>query len=190
MSDINDDHKIDFKEYVRIYSNDSKRITLLGSVFHNKISREMWLLLSSTHKEFYLKEMAVIIEKTDNPRLPIYEHHIKTMVDAGIVLVRQKMHNKHMTKFYRAAPVILLTTPELYEKATKSKTLKNAFTKVFKFAAIGITALTSYAFFKFVYVVDIQPQFGLHLPLEIIPIVGVLSGLLVQFLHYLKKHIQ
>jgi hypothetical protein len=134
---------IDFDEYVKIYSNDSKQITLLGSVFHNKKSRAMWLMLSSTDNEFYLKEMAVIIEKIDNPRLPIYEHHIGTMVESGIVLVRKKMHNKHMTKFYRAAPVILLTTPQLYEKATKSKTLKNVFNKVFKFAAIGVATFST-----------------------------------------------
>ena len=135
MSDSHDDHKIDFKEFVKIYSNDSKLIPMLGSVFHNEKSRAMWLMLSSTRKEFYLKEMAVIIEKNDNPRLPIYEHHIRTMVDAGIVSVRQKMHNKHMTKFYRAAPFILLTTPHLYEKITKSQTLKNTFTKVLNFTA-------------------------------------------------------
>ena len=95
MNDSHDGHKIDFKEFVKIYSNDSKQIPLLGSVFHNKKSRAMWSLLSSTHKEFYLKEMAVIIEKKENPRLPIYEHHIATMVDAGVVLVRDGMHNKH-----------------------------------------------------------------------------------------------
>lgn len=131
---MSDGHKFDFKEFVKIYSYDSKLIPLLGSVFHNKKSRAMWLLLSSTHKELYLKEMAVIIEKNENPRLPIYEHHIGTMVDAGVVLVRQKMHNKHMTKFYRAAPVILLTTPQLYEKAITSKTLKTTLNTVFKFA--------------------------------------------------------
>jgi len=135
---VSDGHKFDFKEFVKIYSNDSKLIPLLGSVFHNEKSRAMWMLLSSTHKEFYLKEMASLIEENENPRLPIYEHHIRTMVDAGIVLVRQKMHNKHMTKFYRAAPVILLTTPELYEKATTSKTLKTTFNKVFKFTHLKL----------------------------------------------------
>lgn len=153
MSDINDDHKIDFKEYVRIYSNDSKRITLLGSVFHNKISREMWLLLSSTHKEFYLKEMAVIIENNENPKLPNYEYHIGKMVEAGIVLVRIKLHNKHNTKFYRAAQVVMLTPPKHYEKAIKSKTLKNTLNQVFKFGvtfgAIAVAALSSHVFVEF-----------------------------------------
>lgn len=135
-------------EVVKIYSNASKLIPLLGSVFHNDKSREMWLLLSNSKKEFYLKEMAIIIENNDNPRLPNYEYHIGVMVEAGIVRVRVKLHNKHKTKFYRAAPVVMLTNPKIYEKATKSKTLRNTFNKVFKFAAIGIAALTSHIAFK------------------------------------------
>ena len=134
----------EFKEFVKIYSNDSKLIPLLGSVFHNKKSRAMWLLLSNTKKEFYLKEMAAIIENNENPRLPNYEYHIGIMVEAGIVLVRIKLHNKHKTKFYRAAQVIMLTTPQLYEKASKSKTLKTAFHKVFKFAAVGSLVFLSW----------------------------------------------
>ena len=186
MSDNNDD--IDFKEFVKIYSNDSKRIPLLGSVFHNPKSREMWLLMSSTHKEFYLKEMAVIIEKTENPRLPIYEHHISTMVEAGIVLVRIKMHNKHLTKFYRAAPVILLTTPQLYEKATKSQTLKNVFTKVFKFAAIGISFCASWFFLNTTQILTSSTggQF-IQSPSSttsiIIPFIILISGLIIERIH-------
>ncbi|MCZ6581602.1 MAG: hypothetical protein O6761_00300 [Thaumarchaeota archaeon] len=140
-----------FKEYVKIYSNNSDLIKVLGSVFHNDKSREMWLLLSNNcKKEYYLKEMAVIIEKDDNPRLPNYEYHIAIMVKAGIVLVRVKLHNKHKTKFYRAAPVVMLTTPDIYEKASKSKTLKNTFKKVFKFAVIGVAALGIHAFSQFI----------------------------------------
>jgi len=143
-------NNIDFKEFVKIYSNASELIPLLGSVFHNEKSREMWLLMSShPEKEFYLKEMAVIIENNENPKLPNYEYHISNMVEAGIVLVRIKLHNKHMTKFYRAAPVIMLTNPQLYEKANKSKTLKNTFNKVFKFVAIGGVALSSHYFVEF-----------------------------------------
>ena len=130
---MSDEYKVEFNEFVKIYSNDSKLLPLLGSVFHNENSRAMWILMSTSKKEFYLKEMAVIIEKTDNPRLPIYEHHIGIMVKSGIILVRTKKHNKHWTKFYRAAPVVLITSSKLYEKATKSKTLKNVFSKIFKF---------------------------------------------------------
>ena len=136
--------ELDFREHVKIYSNDSELIKVLGSVFHNNKSRSMWLLLSSSNKEYYLKEMAVLIEKDENPRLPNYEYHIGVMVKAGIVLVRVKLHNKHRTKFYRAAPLVMLTAPHLYEKANKSKALKTAFHKVFKFAkfaGVGFVSL-------------------------------------------------
>ena len=139
--------ELDFREHVKIYSNDSELIKVLGSVFHNNKSRSMWLLLSSSNKEYYLKEMAVLIEKDENPRLPNYEYHIGVMVKAGIVLVRVKLHNKHRTKFYRAAPLVMLTAPHLYEKANKSKALKTTFHKVFKFAkfaCIGIAGITTW----------------------------------------------
>lgn len=164
----------EFKEYVKIYSNDSKLIPLLGSVFHNEKSRAMWLLLSNTKKEFYLKEMAIIIENNENPRLPNYEYHIGIMVEAGIVLVRIKLHNKHKTKFYRAAPVIMLTTPQLYEKASKSKTLKNTFNKVFKFVAIGIAALSSHVFVEFFSSSALSGSPNYTIPL-LVTIVGILS---------------
>lgn len=127
-------------EHVKNYSNDDdKHLTFLGSVLHNKKSRAMYRLLSNNpHKEYYLKEMAVLIEKDDNPRLPIYEHHIKVMVKSGLVSVTEKMHNKHKTKFYKMAPFILLSPSKYYDKTTKSKTLSNAFEQVFKFVIVGV----------------------------------------------------
>ncbi len=100
-----------FENSIKIYSNEEERITHLGSVFHNKISRNMWILLSSNpNKEFYLKEMAVILENTKNPRLPIYEYHIKAIIKSGLVITKTKMHNKHKTTFYR----IVATTTNIH----------------------------------------------------------------------------
>lgn len=128
------------KEHVKTYSNDDDtHLALLGSVLHNEKSRAMYCLLSTNpNKEYYLKQMAVIIEKHDNPRLPIYEHHIKVMVKSGVVIVTEKMHNKHKTKFYKMSPFILLSPSKYFEKATKSKTFSNTFEHVFKFAITGV----------------------------------------------------
>ena len=126
-------HQNNFNDCVNIYSNDDQvRLAHLGSVFHNKKSRAMWILLSNNpHREYHLKEMAVIIEKVVNPRLPIYEHHIKTMIRSGIVSTTQKMHNKHKTVFYRAAPITVITSSNHYETAIRNKILKNTFMHVF-----------------------------------------------------------
>ena len=117
----------DKNENVKNYSNDDdKHLTFLGSVLHNEKSRAMYRLLSNNpNKEYYLKEMAVIIEKNDNPRLPIYEHHIKVMVKSGLVTVTEKMHNKHKTKFYKIPPFILLSPSKYYEKTTVHLVQKN-----------------------------------------------------------------
>ena len=104
--------KLTFEDFIKIHSNEEERLIHLGSVYHNKISRNMWILLShNPHREFYLKEMATILEDTKNPRLPIYEHHIKAIIKSGIVITSVKMHNKHKTTFYRiAAPTTVVTT--------------------------------------------------------------------------------
>lgn len=111
---------LDFdNDYVNIYSNEQEeRIAYLGSVFHNKKSRNMWILLSNNpEKQYYLKEMAVILEGEKNPRLPIYEHHIKSMIKSGIVSTTEKMLHKHKTTFYRAAPITVIVSSQHYENA-------------------------------------------------------------------------
>jgi len=197
MGDTSDEEENNFEndekfdEFVKIYSNDSELIALLGSVFHNDKSRKMWLLLSNTKKEFYLKEMAVIIENNVNPRLPNYEYHIGVMVKTGIVRVRIKLHNKHKTKFYRAAPVIMLASPQIYEKVTKSKTLKNAFNKVFKFAAIGIAAVATHILSESLNVlidVDLMSEPEVNLPMGIYPLLVIIVGLITERIYsHFKK---
>jgi len=130
---------------VKIYSTMDEVIPKLGSVLHNKKSNAIYKILSSNPtKEYYLKELAVMIEKDENPRLPIYEHHIGILVDSGIVKIRIKMHNKHKTKYYRASPVAMIISPQYYEKALNSKTLKNAFDKVFKLGTVGIAGIATW----------------------------------------------
>lgn len=124
---------LDFYDYVNIYSTEQEeRIAHLGSVFHNKKSRNMWILLcNNPEKEYYLKEMAVILEGEKNPRLPIYEHHIKSMVKSGIVSTTEKMHNKHKTTFYRAASITVIISAKHYENA-KNSALINSLTQFYQ----------------------------------------------------------
>jgi len=91
----------------------------------------MWILLcNNPENEYYLKEMAVILEGEKNPRLPIYEHHIKSMVKSGIVSTTEKMHNKHKTTFYRAAPITVIISAKHYENA-KNSALRDLLTQLY-----------------------------------------------------------
>ncbi len=118
---------------MKIYSSDDEvRLAALGSVLHNKKSRAMWILLSNNpNREYYLKEMAVIVENEKNPRLPIYEHHIKIMVKSGIVTRTHKLHNKRKTVFYSAAPLTVIASFHPHNIVTKNEILKNTFMQVF-----------------------------------------------------------
>lgn len=124
---------LEFDDYVNIYSNEQEeRIANLGSVFHNKKSRDMWILLSNNpDKEYYLKEMAVIIEGEKNPRLPIYEHHIKSMIKSGVVSTTEKIHKKHKTTFYRAAPITVIIPAKHYEDI-KNTILRDSLTQLYQ----------------------------------------------------------
>ncbi len=127
------DQNLKIDDNVKIYSNDEERIIHLGSVFHNKISRNMWILLSNNpDREYHLKEMAVIIENEKNPRLPIYEHHIKAMIRSGIVTTTQKMHNKHKTTFYHAASITVIASPQYYKTITKNTTLQDSLMQIYQ----------------------------------------------------------
>ena len=109
------------KNYVSIYSN-NPRIKDLGSALYNELSFELWnVLCSDPKKEFYLKEMAKIITKHPNPKLPIFEHHIKKLVKAGIVTYTVKMYKKRPTKFYTGIPTISVINNK---KLNKHKILK------------------------------------------------------------------
>jgi len=87
------DRNLDFEKHVKIYSNnDETRLEHLGSVFHNKKSRKMWILLSNNpDREYHLKEMVILLEGIkEEPDLPIYGYHVKAMVKSGIVVTSQK----------------------------------------------------------------------------------------------------
>ena len=119
-------------KFLNIYSNEDERLTYLGSVFHNKKSRAMWILLTNnSDRAYYLKEMAVIIENENNPRLPIYEHHIKNMIKSGLVITTKKMHNKHPTNFYRAAPITTIIS-SMHSDDDKNQKLSKFITKLYQ----------------------------------------------------------
>lgn len=182
-----DEYDGEIEEPVKIYSSIDDAMIPFGSVLHNPKSNSMFKLMNNNPtKEYYLKEMAQIIEKDENPRLPIYEYHIGVMVDSGIVNVRIKMHNKHETKYYRIAPVIMITSGALYNKAVKSKTLKNAFKQVFKLGVIGIAGTATWFCSSFV-----LGSFSRVDGLPLIPIIAttvtVSSGLIL-FFYFRKKN--
>jgi hypothetical protein len=97
------------------------------------------------------KEVAKIIDNTENPRLPNVIFHLEKMVDAGLLTVKIKLQRKHghKLKYYTAIPFLLIVPAHQLDKATKSKTLQNMFKNIFKISIIGISPIPFINYFYY-----------------------------------------
>ena len=133
----------DEKEYVKIYSLDDPHMLELGQVIKTMKSKNMFQILAT--KELHAKEIGKIIDNEDNPRLPNLHHHLNKMVEIGLLQSVTRDKNGHKLQYYSAKSEMILLVPEkYYDKAVKSKTLKNAFKTVFKFTVVGLFLVSSY----------------------------------------------
>ncbi len=82
-------------------------------------------LLCSDTKEYYLKEIGIIIEGMDNPRLPIYMYYVQQLIELGLVTSEKKMYKNHMTTFYKATKQ---TLPKNVEIVPEFKIVNSNFT--------------------------------------------------------------
>lgn len=144
MSEENND-VID--ENVKIFGLTDERMQEIGQILRTPKSRQILQILST--QELNAKEIGKIIDNDDNPRLPNLHHHLNKMMSVGLITSRKKLQRKngHILNYYKAASYIVIVPEEQYEKATKSKTLKNAFKSVFKIVCIGLFAYIPTVFF-------------------------------------------
>lgn len=102
----------------------------LGQVIKTFKSKKMFELLAE--KELHAKEIGKILDNDDNPRLPNLHHHLNKMVEIGILSSVTRAKNGHQLQYYRATCEMILIVPQKYfDKAIKSKTLRNTFEIVF-----------------------------------------------------------
>lgn len=139
------------EEFVKVYSLDDKSMKELGQVIKTFKSNNIFQLLAT--RELHAKEVGKILDPTDtNPRLPNLHHHLNKMVEIGLLSSVTREKNGHKLQYYKAKSEMILLVPEkYYDKAVKSKTLKNTFKNVFKFGGgIGLISfcglLISYIF--------------------------------------------
>lgn len=136
-----DDHvENNIENFIKIYSNDDEKMQKIGQILSAPKSRKIYGLLID--KSLNAKEVAKIIDNTENPRLPNVIFHLEKMVDAGLLTVKIKLQRKHghKLKYYRAIPFLLIVPANQLEKATKSKTLQNIFKNVFKISILPIVS--------------------------------------------------
>jgi hypothetical protein len=119
-------------EILKIYSNDDERLHKIGQILSTPKSRKIYGLLV-TH-ELNATEIGRIINNEKIPKLPNLIFHLNKMVDVGLLTTAKKRQlvGGHALTYYKATSLILIVPSHQYEKAIKSKTLKNIIDKIFK----------------------------------------------------------
>ncbi|MDE1832432.1 MAG: winged helix-turn-helix transcriptional regulator [Thaumarchaeota archaeon] len=145
----NDDEvaAINPSEKTEILSTADEKIKILGELLSSDSSREIINLL------FENEMTATQIAQKTEMSIQLVKHYINKMQDVGIAEVSKIVQNGkgHDMKYYRISKIaVIILPPKLSEKAKKTKSLFNALTRVYRFAAIGVSAVSSWFVTQFV----------------------------------------
>lgn|GEM_PF-3085421 len=141
MSEERQENIESIQDTVEILSTDDEKIKKLGELLSNDSSRIILKLLFDA--DMTANQIA---QKTDM-LLSLVIYHLNKMMEFGIVKINkiEKNQKDHDMKYYTASKLAVLILPsKSVEKAKKSKSLLLSFKRLYKFAAIGISAGISY----------------------------------------------
>lgn len=172
-------------DFIKIYSNTDARMKELGQTLKTPKSRKIYQILMD--KQLHTKEIGMILDQEENPRLPNLTHHLKKMTKIGLLTSTIKMKNGHPLTYYKAVKYLLIVPEKDIEVALKSKTLKTMLRKIFKISAIMIPSAASYFLIKFLQMMPIENTTHVISPttnLEFIIPMGILGiGILIERTH-------
>ena len=128
-------------EKIEILSTDDQKIKEVGELLSNDSSRRILkLLLESEMTANQIAQKTAML-------LSLVIYHLKKMQDVGIVKVSriEKNTKEHNMLYYTTTKFAVIILPsKLTEKARQSKSLFRSLKRLYKFAAIGLGAATSY----------------------------------------------
>lgn len=141
--DIDDAVDLDYekiKDTVLIFASEDERLKFLGEVLSNESSRSILTLL--IEKEMTLMQIAN--QTSLNPTLVI--HHLKKLLQSDVVTITKNTVNKkgRPMKFYRAMPILMISSKNTRDNIYKSKSLLNKIKKTTRFAAIGLAGMSAW----------------------------------------------
>jgi len=171
--------------FVKIYANTDPRMKEVGQTLKTPKSRRIYQILMD--KQLHTKEIGMILDNEENPRLPNLTHHLKKMTKIGLLTSTIKMKNGHPLTYYKAVKYLLIVPEKDIAVAQKSKTLKTAMRKVFKISAIMIPSAASYFLIKFLQTMPIEQTTHVSSQstyLEFIVPMGILGlGIFIERMH-------
>ena len=150
---------VDLKEKIEILSTEDDKIKSIGEILSNDSSRSILkLLLDDTMTANQVAQKAGI-------SLPLAIYHIKKMQDLEIIGVATA--NGNDTKYYTSTKfAFIITSARASERARSSKSLFNSLRKIYRFGAIGIAGLVSWAVLQ-----NASPEYspGMRVPVSLTP---------------------
>ena len=123
-----------------IFSLDDQRLDLLGQIFGNKTSRDIFASLIG-------EEMtAMQISDKLGIKLNLVLYHLNKMMELQIILVTRTTKNSrgHQVKHYGAKQAVMIFSKKAKNKAEKSKMLSNVIKRITRFSAIGMTGVLTW----------------------------------------------
>lgn len=141
--DIDDTVDLDYekiKDDILIFSSEDERLKFLGEILSNESSRSILTLL--IEKEMTLMQIA---KQTNlNPTLVI--HHLKKLLQSDVVTITKTIASKkgRPMKFYRAKPILMISSKNMRDRIHKNKSLLNVLKKITRFAAIGLVGVATW----------------------------------------------
>jgi predicted transcriptional regulator len=141
--DIDDAVDLDYekiKDTILIFSSEDERLKFLGEILSNESSRSILTLL--IEKEMTLMQIAK--QTSLNPTLVI--HHLKKLLQSDVVTITKTIANKkgRPMKFYRARPILMISSKGIRDNIHKNKSLLNVIKKISRFAAIGLAGMSAW----------------------------------------------
>lgn len=127
------------KENIEIFSTEDEKIKKLGEFLANDSSRKILQLLFS--EELTANQIA---QKSDIS-LQLVKYHINKMQELGIVKVskvEKNSKNQDMNYYSPTKFAVVILPSKVSEKAKESKSLLRSFSTLYKFAGVGIAAVT------------------------------------------------
>lgn len=141
--DIDDIVDLDYEKIkgtILIFSSEDERLKFLGEILSNESSRSILTLL--IEKEMTLMQIAK--QTSLNPTLVI--HHLKKLLQSDVVTITKTAVNKkgRPMKFYRARPILMISSKGTRDSFHKNKSLLNVIKKMTRFAAIGLAGISTW----------------------------------------------
>lgn len=138
------------KDDVLFFSSEDERLKFLGEILSNESSRSILTLL--IEKEMTLMQIA----KQTNLNLTLVIHHLKKLLQSGVVTITKTIASKkgRPMKFYRAKPILMISSKNMRDDMQKNKSLLNVLKKITRFTAIGLAGVSTWLMTSIVRVSD------------------------------------